>query len=202
MDRKYEYVGLDIRDKVHNEVFKYIFSIGNHYYNDYEDLKDLIKNLLDLGDNKDIELMINSITDLNLYPIEKRNYLASQGFNKRIFDYCSIICALKECGYDLSLLKDEEGKPLYWKSLTKMRGNLITKIQLGLDIMINNPTDFRYCDSEEDDASFNRKVESDSQISGIELCNLMNYLIHPNIKNIDIIKCGNYIETKKKVKAK
>ena len=31
MDRKYEYVGLDIRDKVHNEVFKYIFSIGNHY---------------------------------------------------------------------------------------------------------------------------------------------------------------------------
>ena len=87
MDRKYEYVGLDIRDKVHNEVFKYIFSIGNHYYNDYEDLKDLIKNILDLGDNKDIELMINSITDLNLYPIEKRNYLASQGFNKRVFDF-------------------------------------------------------------------------------------------------------------------
>lgn len=201
MNKIYEYNGLDIKNKVSNEAFAIIFALGNHQYNNYEELKIIIANLIKVSNNCEIELMLNSINDLKLYSIEKMNFLASQGYNKRVCDYCSIICALKDNGFDLSNLKSNNNESLCFNQLNQIRASLIHKNKLGLDIMIDNPTEFTYQDSDLEDASYHRKLLSDSKINGLDLCTLMNYLIHP-ANNTTIVSYGTYKEKNQKIKVK
>ena len=118
---RYDYNGANIKDKVSNNDFDNIFKIGNHYYNNYDELKELVNNIIS-SDNKDaVKIMVDSITDLNIYPIEKKNYLASLGFNKRVFDFYSIMCALKDLGYNVMDLKDENDNSLFIKYLYQIK---------------------------------------------------------------------------------
>lgn len=196
-----EYDGESIKNDLSEEVFSLAFYLGNHFYDNYSDLKSLIGKIIEL-DNDSISLIISSITDLHLYKIEENNQVATKSFNKRVFDFCSIMCALKDCGYDLSLLKDKKNNSLYISYLSQARVGLMKKIQNKMDIMITNPLDFNYSNSLEDDATVNRRLISNTKINGIELCNLMNYLLYPQFKNLDIIKCGNYVADNPKILVK
>lgn len=173
---RYEYNGIDIKDKVSNNDFNNIFKIGNHYYNNYEDLKVLVNNIIN-SDNKDaVKIMVDSVSDLDLYPIEKKNYIASFGFNKRVFDFYSIMCALKDLGYDIENLKDENNCSMFIKYLDRIKSGLIEKIHLGLDIMVPNPINFEYKCADLEDATNNRKLVSNEYINGITLWKIIYML--------------------------
>ena len=187
-DRRYEYNGEDIIGKVSDDAFRMIFAIGNHLYDDYDTLK-LYVNAIIKNDENSIPYMLNSLTDIDLKTTERNNIFANHGHNKRVFDYVSLVCAIKDSGYDLAALKNSQNLPLYWANLNKLVEIMIIKRNLRLDTNIGNPVDFRYVDS----SSFKRKVEFNSYIDGYDLCNLMNYLIMPD-KDSSIFKEGSYVK--------
>lgn len=191
-DRKYEYNGADIIDKVSSDAYRLIFAVGNHFYNNYEDLKHYV-NAIMKSDINSIPYMIDSLTDISLRPLERQNPIANLGHNKRVFDYVSLICAIKDSGYNLAALRNSKDISLYWANLNTLFDTMIIKRNLGLDTNIGNPVDFKYTNSN----SFCRDVSFNSYIDGYDLCNLMNYLIQPNIDS-SIFKSGSYV--KKKVK--
>lgn len=196
---RYDYNGANIKDKVSNNDFDNIFKIGNHYYNNYDELKELVNNIIS-SDNKDaVKIMVDSITDLNIYPIEKKNYLASFGFNKRIFDFYSIMCALKDLGYNVMELKDEDDCSIFMKYLNQIKSGLIEKISVGLDIMIPNPINFEYKNADIEDAIANRKLLSKEYINGITLWKVMYMLQYDSVDYKNFLT--PYI-SKEKVKVK
>ena len=192
LDRLYEYTGIDIVDKVSYEVYMLARLIGNHEYNNYEDLKKIIKNIINLERDK-VSIIVDSLTDLELRPMEKNNPIASQGYNKRVHDYFSIVCALNDTGYKFS-------SDIYSSNIFKIRGNLIIKNANKLDIMIANPIKFKY-DKNGESISFNKNLKSIELINGLELCNLMLYIGTNNYNNSrDVLKNGKFIQTKEMVK--
>ena len=192
MDRLFEYTGIDIVDKVSYDTYRLVRAVGNHDYSDYEGLKLLISNIIKLEPDK-VSMIIDSLTDLELRPLEKNNPLVSIGYNKRVHDYFSIVCALNDCGYKFN-------SEIYSANMFKVRGNLIIKNANKLDIMISNPINFNYIKNDES-VSFNKKLVSNEFINGLELCNLMLYIGSNNYNNSkDVLKNGNYIETKGLVK--
>lgn len=196
---RYDYNGANIKDKVSNNDFDNIFKIGNHYYNNYDELKELVNNIIS-SDNKDaVKIMVDSITDLNIYPIEKKNYLASLGFNKRVFDFYSIMCALKDLGYNVMDLKDENDNSLFIKYLYQIKSGLIEKINVGLDIMIPNPINFEYKDSSIEDAIANRKLYPKEYVNGITLWKVIYMLRYDSVDYKNFLT--PYI-SKEKVKVK
>ena len=106
-DRLYEYTGLDIINEIKEDTYRLVFAIGNHEYSDYEGLKLLIKAVMIL-DNDKIPLIVDSLTNLELSMLEKNNALASIGYNKRVHDFCSIVCALNDSGYKFNSESDCE----------------------------------------------------------------------------------------------
>lgn len=187
-DRRYEYDGEDIKGKVSDDAFIMILAIRNHLYDDYDTLK-LYVNAIIKNDENSIPYMLDSLTDIDLRSLERLNPLANQGHNKRVFDYVSLICAIKDNGYDLTSLKNSQNLPLYWANLNKLVETMIIKKNLRLDTNIGNPVDFKYMGSN----PLNRKVEFNSYIDGYDLCNLMNYLIMPD-KDSSIFKEGSYVK--------
>ena len=191
-DRRYEYNGADIIDKVSADAYRLIFAVGNHFYNNYDDLKHYV-NAIVKSDINSIPYMLNSLTDIELRPLERQNPLANLGHNKRVFDYVSLVCAIKDSGYNLAGLRNNKDIPIYWANLNKLADTMIIKRNNGLDTNIGNPVDFQYISNN----SFKRDVKFNSYIEGYDLCNLMNYLIQPN-RDSSIFKSGSYV--KKKVK--
>ena len=192
MNRINEYNGIDIINEVKHDTYKLVSAIGNHNYSDYEGLKLLVATIIKLDEDK-IPLIIDSLTNLELTMLERTNPHASVGHNKKIHDFCSIICALNDCGYKF----DSER---FSSKMFKLRGNLIIKNANKLDIMIYNPINFSYVETGTD-ALFNKKLRSDEKINGLELCNLMLYIGSNNYNNsFDVIKHGNFINTKDLVK--
>lgn len=191
-DRRYEYNGADIIDKVPYETYKLIFAVGNHFYDDYAGLKNYVNEIVKRDINA-IPYMLSSLTDISLRPLERQNPLANLGHNKRVFDYVSLVCAIKDSGYNLAGLRNSNDIPVYWENLNKLADTMIIKRNHGLDTNIGNPVDFKYINTN----SFKRDVKFKSYIDGMDLCNLMNYLIQPN-RDSSIFKEGAYV--KKKVK--
>ena len=192
MDRLFEYTGIDIVDKVSYEVYMLTRAIGNHEYSDYEGLKLLIKNIVYLEPDK-VSMIVDSLVDLELRPMEKNNALASIGYNKRVHDFCSIVCALNDSGYKFN-------SENFSAKMFQIRGNLIIKNASRLDIMIASPIRFRY-DKNNDSVSFNKNLISDERINGLELCNLMLYIGSNNYeKSEDVLKNGKFIKAKEMVK--
>ena len=172
----HEYNGIDIRTKINHEQFSYVFKVGNHEFSNYTDLKDLVRKILMIN-KSNIPMILNSLTNLQMSLLEKCNYIASLGYNKRVFDYCSILCALKDNNYDF----DEfivDGKNILYNDLDEINTNIMEKKNLGLNTMINNPIDFK-CE--------NKKITSDKMIDGIELLRLMEQVIQPMVKNSTIL---------------
>ena len=118
-DRRYEYDGEDIKGKVSDDAFIMILAIRNHLYDDYDTLK-LYVNAIIKNDENSIPYMLDSLTDIDLRSLERLNPLANQGHNKRVFDYVSLICAIKDNGYDLTSLKNSQNLPLYWANLNTL----------------------------------------------------------------------------------
>ena len=192
LDRLFEYTGIDIVDKVSYEVYMLIRAIGNHEYSDYDGLKLLVKNIINLEPDK-VSMIVDSLVDLELRPMEKNNALASIGYNKRLHDFCSIVCALNDSGYKFNSENFNE-------KMFKIRGNLIIKNSSRLDIMIANPIKFSY-EKNDESVSFNKYLKSDELIDGLELCNLMLYIGTNNYKNsFDVLKRGKFVKTKEMVK--
>ena len=191
-DRLYEYNGLDIINEIKEDTYRLVFAIGNHEYSDYEGLKLLVKAVMTL-DNDKIPLIVESLTNLELSMLEKNNALASIGYNKRVHDFCSIVCALNDSGYKFNS-EDFSAK------MFKIRGNLIIKNASRLDIMIYSPINFSYVRSE-DSVSIHKNLKSAEKINGLELCNLMLYIGSNNYNNSkDVLKNGNFVKTKEIVK--
>ena len=189
-DRLFEYTGIDIVDKVGYDAYRLIRAIGNHDYSDYEGLKLLISNIIKLEPDK-VSIIVESLTDLDLRPMERNNPIASTGYNKRVHDYFSIVCALNDCGYKFN-------SDYFSANLFKVRGNLIIKNANKLDIMISNPIKFNYI---ENDNSISKKFVTVELIDGLELCNLMLYIGSNNYNNSkDVLKHGNYVRSKGFVK--
>ena len=185
MNRINEYNGLDIINDVYPDTYRLVFAIGNHHYSDYEGLKVLVQAILKLDYNK-IPLIIDSLTNLELTMLERTNPHASIGYNKKVHDFCSLVCALNDCGYKFN---SENFSTLMFK----IRGNLIIKNANKLDIMIDNPINFSYIDNGTN-ALFNKELISNEKINGLELCNLMLYIGSNNYNNsYDVIKHGNFI---------
>lgn len=192
LDRLFEYTGIDIVDKVSYEVYMLTRSIGNHEYSDYEGLKLLVKNIVNLEPDK-VSMIVDSLTDLKLRPMEKNNAIASRGYNKRVHDFCSIMCALNDSGYKFN-------SENFSVKMFQIRGNLIIKNASKLDIMIANPIKFSY-EKNDESVSFNKNLRSDELIDGLELCNLMLYIGTNNYKNSsDVLKHGKFVKTKEMVK--
>ena len=190
-DRLYEYTGLDIINEIKEDTYRLVFAIGNHEYSDYEGLKLLIKAVMIL-DNDKIPLIVDSLTNLELSMLEKNNALASIGYNKRVHDFCSIICALNDSGYKFN-------SENFSSKMFKIRGNLIIKNANRLDIMICSPVNFSYV-SNEGSVSFTKHLKSGETINWLELCNLMLYIGSNNYNNSkDVLKNGNFVKTKEKV---
>ena len=191
-DRLFEYTGIDIVDKVGYDAFRLIRAVGNHDYSDYDGLKLLIRNIIKLEPNK-VSIIIESLIDLELRPMERNNPIVSIGYNKRVHDYFSIICALNDCGYKFN-------SEIYSANLFKVRVNLIIKNSSKLDIMIPNPIYFNYIKND-DSISFNKELSAPELINGLELCNLMLYIGSNNYNNSkDVLKHGNYVRSKGIVK--
>ena len=191
-DRLYEYNGLDIINEIKEDTYRLVFAIGNHEYSDYEGLKLLVKAVMTL-DNDKIPLIVESLTNLELSMLEKNNVLASIGYNKRVHDFCSIVCALNDSGYKFN---SED----FSVKMFKIRGNLIIKNASRLDIMIYSPINFSYVRNE-DSVSIHKNLKSAEKINGIELCNLMLYIGSNNYNNSkDVLKNGNFVKTKEIVK--
>ena len=192
LDRLFEYTGIDIVDKVSYDAYMYTRSIGNHEYRDYEGLKMLVKNIMALEPDK-ILLIVESLSDLELRPMEKNNALASIGYNKRVHDFCSIVCALNDLGYKF----DNEN---FRKKMFQIRGNLIIKNSSKLDISIANPIKFNY-EKNDESVSFHKNLVSNELIDGLELCNLMLYIGTNKYNNSsDVLKHGNFVKKKEMVK--
>lgn len=193
-DRLFEYAGIDIVDKVSYDTYRLVRAVGNHDYSNYEGLKLLISNIIKLEPDK-VSIIVNSLTDLELRSMEKNNPLVSIGYNKRVHDYFSIVCALNDCGYKFN-------SEIYSANLFKIRGNLIIKNASKLDIMIPNPVYFYYIKND-DSISFNKELSAPELINGLELCNLMLYIGSNNYNNSkDVLKNGNYVKSKGIVKIK
>lgn len=193
-DRLFEYAGIDIVDKVSYDTYRLVRAVGNHDYSNYEGLKLLISNILKLEPDK-VSIIVNSLTDLELRSMERNNPLVSIGYNKRVHDYFSIVCALNDCGYKFN-------SEIYSANLFKIRGNLIIKNASKLDIMIPNPVYFSYIKNDES-ISFNKELSAPELINGLELCNLMLYIGSNNYNNSkDVLKNGNYVKSKGIVKVK
>lgn len=191
-DRLYEYNGLDIINEIKEDTYRLVFAIGNHEYSDYEGLKLLVKAVMTL-DNDKIPLIVESLTNLELSMLEKNNVLASIGYNKRVHDFCSIVCALNDSGYKFN-------SENFSAKMFKIRGNLIIKNASRLDIMIYSPINFSYVRNE-DSVSIHKNLKSAEKINGIELCNLMLYIGSNNYNNSkDVLKNGNFVKTKEIVK--
>ena len=191
-DRKYEYNGLDIINDIKKETYSLVFAIGNHEYSDYEGLKLLIETIISIEKDK-IPLIIDSLIDLELSIMEKNNAIASLGYNKRVHDFFSYICALNDLGYTFNSER-------FSSKMFKVRGNLIIKNNYKLDIMIDNPIRFSY-DKSDDSVSSNKKLKSNEKINGLELCNLMFYIGSNKYKNSsDVLKHGNFVKNKEIVK--
>lgn len=196
---RYEYNGIDIKDKVSISDFNNIFKIGNHYYDNYYELKVLVNNIINSDNKNVVKIMFDSVTDLNIYPIEKKNHIASIGFNKRVFDFYSIMCALKDLGYDIKNLKDENNRSMFIKYLEQIKFGLIERINLGLDMNVPNPINFEYNDADLDDATNNRKLVSKEYINGVTLWKVMYMLQY------DVIDYKSFLTpyvSKEKVKIK
>lgn len=192
VDRKYEYSGLDIINIVKPDTYRLVFAIGNHQYSDYEGLKLLIQSILIL-DYDNISLIVESLSNLELTMMDRNNALASIGYNKRVHDFCSIVCALNDCGYKFN-------SDIFSAKMFKIRGNLIIKNGKRLDIMIDNPIKFSY-DNNESSISFNKHIKSTECINGLELCNLMMYIGSNRYEKAeDVLKSGNFINKKELVK--
>ncbi len=192
MNRINEYNGLDIINDVDPDTYRLVFAIGNHHYSDYEGLKLLVQAILKLDYNK-IPLIIDSLTNLELTMLERTNPHASAGYNKKVHDFCSLICALNDCGYKFN-------SENFSAKMFKIRGNLIIKNANKLDIMIHNPINFSYIDNGTK-ALFNKELKSNEKINGLELCNLMLYIGSNNYTNsTDVLKHGNYVKAKELVK--
>lgn len=192
VDRKYEYNGLDIMSDVKKDTYSLAFAIGNHQYSDYEGLKLLIQTIMTVEPDK-IPLIVESLTNLELSLMERNNAIASIGYNKRVHDFFSIVCALNDTGYRFNSER-------FSAKMFKVRGNLIIKNSSKLDIMIDNPVRFSY-DKSDDSVSFNRKLKSNEKINGLELCNLMFYIgSNKYEKSEDVLKHGNFISDKRNVK--
>lgn len=192
MNRINEYNGIDIINEVKHDTYKLVSAIGNHNYSDYEGLKLLVDMIIKLDYDK-IPLIVDSLTNLELTMLERTNPHASIGYNKKTHDFCSIICALNDCGYKFNSDK-------FSSKMFKLRGNLIIKNANKLDIMIHNPINFSYVENGSD-ALFNKELKSNEKINGLELCNLMLYIGSNNYNNsYDVIKHGNFIKTKDLVK--
>lgn len=193
-DRLFEYAGIDIVDKVSYDTYRLVRAVGNHDYSNYEGLKLLISNIIKLEPDK-VSIIVNSLTDLELRSMERNNPLVSIGYNKRVHDYFSIVCALNDCGYKFN-------SEIYSANLFKIRGNLIIKNASKLDIMIPNPVYFYYIKND-DSISFNKELSAPELINGLELCNLMLYIGSNNYNNSkDVLKNGNYVKSKGIVKIK
>ena len=193
-DRIFEYSGIEIVDKVSYDVYRLVCAVGNHEYSDYEGLKLLINNIIKLEPDK-VSMIVESLIDLELRPMEKKNPIASIGYNKRVHDYFSIVCALNDSGYRFN-------NDYFSANLFKIRGNFIIKNASKLDIMIHNPIKFNYSKID-DSISFNKNLLSNEMINGLELCNLMLYIGSNNYNNsYDVLKHGNFVKTKEFVKVK
>ena len=189
-DRLFEYTGIDIVDKVSNDTYMLTRLIGNHEYSNYDCLKKIIKNIIDLEPDK-VSMIVESLTDLDLRPMERNNPIASTGYNKRVHDYFSIVCALNDSGYKFN-------SDYFSANLFKVRGNLIIKNANKLDIMISNPIKFNYI---KNNNSISKKFVAEELIDGLELCNLMLYIGSNNYNNsIDVLRHGNYVKAKELVK--
>lgn len=188
----HEYNGIDIRTKIDEEQFSYVFKVGNHEFTNYTELRKLIKKILLINRNN-IPMILDSLTNLEITTLEKCNYIATLGYNKRVFDYCAIVCALKDSNYDF----DEfivNNKNLLYYDLDKIVYNMEEKKKLGFDTMINNPIDFR-CK--------NGKITSDKMIDGIDLCRIMEQVIQPMVKNSTLLSPkynDNVYKTLEKIK--
>ena len=183
VDRKYDYNGLDIFNEVKEETYRLVFAIGNHQYSDYEGLKLLVETVVNLEEDK-IPLIVESLINLELSLMERNNAIASIGYNKRVHDFFSIICALNDSGYKFN--SDNFSAKMF-----KVRGNLIIKNSYKLDIMIDNPIRFTY----------DKKLKSSEKINGLELCNLMFYIgSNKYEKSEDVLKNGNFVRNKENVK--
>ena len=192
MNKINEYNGLDIINEVKYDTHKLVSAIGNHNYSDYEGLKLLVDTIIKLDEDK-IPLIVDSLTNLELTMLERTNPHASIGYNKKVHDFCSIICALNDCGYKF----DSDN---FSSKMFQLRGNLIIKNANKLDIMIHNPINFSYIENGTD-ALFNKELKSNEMINGLELCNLMLYIGSNNYNNsYDVIKHGNFIKTNDLVK--
>ena len=189
-DRLFEYTGIDIVDKVSYDTYMLARLIGNHEYSNYDCLKKIIKNIIDLEPDK-VSMIVESLTDLDLRPMERNNPIASTGYNKRVHDYFSIVCALNDSGYKFN-------SDYFSANLFKVRGNLIIKNANKLDIMISNPIKFNYI---KNNNSISKKFVAEELIDGLELCNLMLYIGSNNYNNsIDVLRHGNYVKAKELVK--
>lgn len=189
-DRLFEYTGIDIVDKVSYDAFRLIRAVGNHDYSDYDGLRLLIRNIMKLEMDK-VSMIVESLIDLELRPMERNNPIASTGYNKRVHDYFSIVCALNDSGYKFN-------SDIYSANFFKIRGNLILKNANKLDIMISNPIKFNYI---KNDNSISKKFVAEELIDGLELCNLMLYIGSNNYNNSkDVLKHGNYVRSKGFVK--
>jgi len=189
-DRLFEYTGIDIVDKVSYDTYMLTRLIGNHEYSNYDCLKKIVNKIVSLEPDK-ISIIIDSLVDLDLRPMERNNPIASTGYNKRVHDYFSIVCALNDSGYKFN-------SDFFSANLFKVRGNLIIKNSNKLDIMISNPIKFNYI---KNDNSISKKFVSEELIDGLELCNLMLYIGSNNYNNsVDVLKHGNYVKTKELVK--
>lgn len=182
-DIKYDYNGLDIINEVKKETYSLVFAIGNHQYSDYKGLKLLIETIMTIEPDK-IPIIIESLTNLELSLMERNNAIASVGYNRRVHEFFSLVCALNDSGYTFNSER-------FSSKMFKVRGNLIIKNSYKLDIMIDNPIRF----------SNDKKIKSSEKINGLELCNLMFYIgSNKYEKAEDVLKHGNFISDKGNVK--
>lgn len=172
----HEYNGIDIRNKIDEEQFLYVFKIGNHEYENYKELKYLVKNILKIN-RLNIPIILSSLTNLDMTSLERCNYLASIAYNRRVFDYCAIVCALKDNGYDFEEFIINNKNTMY-DDLDKIDINMQEKKKLGLDTMVNNPTNFK---------RINKMIISNKKIDGIFISNLMMQVIQPMVKDSTIL---------------
>lgn len=175
----YKYSEMDIQDKLNEKDFNNILKIGNQCYQNYDELKFLVGRVVSSKNKEAVKIMVDSITDLNIYPLEKKNCNASFEFNKRVFNFYSIMCALKDSGYDVKRMKDENNCSMFIKYLEQIKIGLIKKMDLGLDIMVPNPINFEYENADLEDVTNNRKLVSKEYINGITLWKVI-YMLQYN----------------------